>query len=85
MKIVSFNVRGLRDSDKCRKVKKTLVQAAAPDAIFIQKSKSEVVDSFLVKSIWETRSGLAFPLVVLRRGLLLFGMLEWLLVGVDRR
>lgn len=57
-------------------MKKTLVQAAALDAIFIQKSKSEVVDSFLVKSIWETRSGLAFPLVVLRGGLLLFGMLE---------
>jgi len=51
MKVLSYNVRGLGGFEKRNEVH-WLVQEKLPFVAGLQESKLEMVDNFLVKSIW---------------------------------
>ena len=51
MKLLSWNVRGLGRTGKCRKIKQVLKERKI-DMALLQETKKEVVNSKLVQSIW---------------------------------
>ncbi|GMP74929.1 hypothetical protein CsSME_00032179 [Camellia sinensis var. sinensis] len=51
MKIQSWNVRGLGRPEKMRKIKRSLAERKV-DIVLIQETKTVVVSSDLVRSIW---------------------------------
>ena len=54
MKIISWNVNGLGNPVKRRKIKEVIVKVD-PDIVLLQESKLEKVDGFLIRSIWNSR------------------------------
>ena len=51
LKIVSWNVRGLNDSDKCLRIR-NLIRLWKADLVYLQETKLGEVDRSLIKSLW---------------------------------
>lgn len=54
MKIISWNTRGLTIKSKQIALKRFLINQH-PDIVFIQETKKEMVDGFLIKAIWSSK------------------------------
>ena len=51
LKIVSWNVCGLNDSDKCLRIR-NLIRLWKADLVYLQETKLGEVDRSLIKSLW---------------------------------
>jgi hypothetical protein len=54
MSIISWNVRGLGNPLKRKKIK-VEVRQREPDVLMLQETKVEVVDGLLIRSVWDSR------------------------------
>ena len=67
IKILSWNVRGVNDSDK-RKVIKNLIRTNRVDLVYLQETKVQVMNIEMVRSLVSVQNGQRWVSMGLHRG-----------------